>query len=373
MKTKKYIHERDDWPELEFDESTVRDVLSQVYYVYGRLFGSLKVLGFGVQAELQLNAISDEIVNSSAIEGEHIDPLSVKSSIARRLGLDVAGMDEVFPDHYTEGVIEMALEATQNYHAPVTDERLFGWHAALFPTGWSGNYRIIVGDYRTEVMQIVSGGIGKEKVHYVAPAPERVPGEMSSFIKWLETEHDLDPFVKAGIAHFRFEVIHPFDDGNGRIGRAISDLLLARAEKSEKRYYSLSSQFLKERKDYYKQLEWASKTSGDINKWVEWFLGCLVRSMETSENAIEKALKKAQFFDKWRTVPMNERQQKMVNRLFNGFKGKLTGPKWAKLCKCSEDTALRDINDLIAKGILLRSPEGGRNTSYEITGLDVQE
>lgn len=369
MYAKKYIYDGDNWPGLSFDESAVRDALSQVYHVHGRLFGRLDSLGFAVKNGLLLSALSNEIVDSSAIEGERIDLRSVQSSVARRLGLDTGGLDEVFPDHYTEGVIEMALEASQNYDMPVTKERLCNWHGALFPTGRSGNYRITVAAYRTEGMQIVSGALGNEKVHYTAPEANRVPNEMKSFIKWVETEQRLDPFVKASIAHLRFEAIHPFDDGNGRIGRAIADLLLARAEKSAKRYYSLSSQLLKERNDYYKQLEWAQKLSGEIDQWVEWFLCCLVRAMETSEESIGKAIQKSRLFDMWRKTPMNDRQQKMMNKLFEGFKGKLTTDKWAKICKCSHDTALRDIDDLITKGILLRSPEGGRSTSYDIVGM----
>ena len=369
MCAKKYIYNSDNWPVLHFDENEIRDVLSQVYYVHGRLFGRLDTLGFGVRDGLLLNAVSYEIVDSSAIEGEQINLRSVQSSVARRLGLDAAGAEWGFADHYTEGIIEMALDATGNYHLPVTDDRLAGWHAALFPTGRSGGYRISVAAYRTGDMQIVSGPVGKEKIHYVAPEPKRVPGEMESFLKWLEAEQGTDPFVKAAIAHLRFETIHPFDDGNGRIGRALVDLLLSRAEKTTKRYYTLSSQLLKERNDYYKQLEAAQKYSGDVSNWIHWFLECLVRAMETSEKAIEKARQKSKLFDNWRRIPMNERQLKMLNKLVEGFEGKLTTSKWGKLCKCSQDTALRDIEDLIKKGILKKSSEGGRSTSYELVVL----
>ena len=366
VSAKKYIYEKDEWPELKFDESTIRDMLSQVYHGHGRLFGKLDSFGFGVQNEIELNAVTGEIVASSAIEGERIDYRSVRSSVAKRLRLDVAGIPDIYPDHYTEGIIEMALDATQNYLAPITDERLFNWHAALFPTGRSGNHRITVAAYRIEGMQIVSGAIGNEKVHYKAPPPECVPSEMRAFLKWLGEDQGLDPFVKACLAHLRFESIHPFDDGNGRIGRAIADLLLARAEKGSKRYYSLSAQLLKERKEYYKQIERTTGGAGSIEEWLLWLLGCLIRAMESSEEALEQAKQKKTLFDSWRNIPMNERQLKIVNMMADGFEGKLTTSKWAKLCKCSQDTALRDIDDLLTKGVLLRSAEGGRSTSYAI-------
>ena len=364
---KKYIHETAGWPEIKYDESAINDSLIRFYRAQGRLFGKLDVLGFDVQIELQLNAVSDEIVASSEIEGEALNKSSVRSSVAKRLGIETAGIDEVYTNHYTEGVVEMTLDATQQYAQQVTDERLFGWHAALFPSGRSGFRRITAGAYRLDEMSIVSGVAGKEKVHYTAPAPERVPGEMERFLEWLEEKQDVDPYVKAGIAHFWFESIHPFDDGNGRIGRAIADLLLARAENSVKRYYSLSSQVLKERKAYYHELESAQHYTGDAGRWINWFLGCLERAVETSEEKLEKAKQKAALFDQFRNTAMNKRQISVLNRLFDGFEGKLTTAKWAKLCACSHDTALRDIEDLIKKGILLRSAEGGRSTSYELT------
>ena len=363
---KKYIYEKAEWPEMDYDESSLHDILVQIHRTQGRLFGKLDALGFYVQNALLLNAVSDEVVTSSEIEGEKLNRSSVRSSVAKRLGLETAGVISVSTDHYTEGVVEMALDATQNFSQPVTEERLFGWHTALFPTGRSGIRRITVGAYRTDEIAIISGAVGKEKVHYKAPAPERVPDEMNKFLCWLDAKQNIDPYVKAGIAHLWFESIHPFDDGNGRIGRAIADLLLARAENSPKRYYSLSSQLLTERKAYYDELELASSYSGDIGRWIKWFLGCLVRAVETSEEKLEAAKQKAVVFEHLRNTVTNERQISMLNRLIDGFEGKLTTAKWAKLCKCSHDTALRDIDDLIEKGILLRSSEGGRSTSYEL-------
>jgi Fic family protein len=364
MYARKYIYERPDWPELSWDERTFHEVLSSVYLERGLLLGKLGALGFEVRDDAILESVSAEIVTSSQIEGEFLDITSVRSSVAKKLGIEVAGMIEIFPDHYTEGVIEMSLDATQNYTAAVTDERLFDWHTALFPTGRSGIQRIRVGSYRVESMEIVSGALGKEQVHYLAPDARRVPAEMRQYLKWLNDERDMDPYVKAAIAHLRFESIHPFDDGNGRIGRALSDLLLARAENSSERYYSLSAQLMAERKDYYDALEWAERMSGDAGEWIEWFLGCVRRAMESSRKHIDEAAAKARLFDRWRKMPFNERQLNMINKMIDGFEGKVTSSKWAKISKCSHDTALRDINDLRDKGVLKKSDGGGRSTSY---------
>ena len=361
-----YIHETAGWPIIKYDESVVYTPLKLFYQAQGRLFGKLDALGFDVQNDLLLNTMSDEVVTSSEIEGESLNRSSVRSSVAKRLGMKDAGVSDIDTRHYTEGVVDMALDATQNFIKPVTDERLFSWHAALFPTGRSGIRTITVGAYRTNEMSIVSGAIGKEKVHYKAPAPERIPDEMKRFLEWLDEKQEIDTYVKAGIAHLWFESIHPFDDGNGRIGRAIADLMLARSENSSKRFYSLSSQFLEERTSYYNELETAQSYTGGIERWVVWFISCLTRAVEASEEKLEKARQKALFFDKLRSTTMNERQVSMLNRLFEGFEGKLTTAKWAKLCKCSHDTALRDIDDLINKGVLKRSTEGGRSTSYVI-------
>ena len=366
---KKYIYERAEWPDLKYDKSSLYDPLVRLHRALGRLSGKLDTLGFDVHNGLLLGTVSDEVVTSFAIEGEKLNRSSVRSSVAKRLGLETAGFTDVGTDYYTEGIVDMALDATQNYGTPVTDDRLFGWHTALFPEGRSGIRRITVGEYRTDEVSIVSGAFGKEKVHYEAPAPGCVPDEMKRFLSWLEAKQSIDPYVKAGIAHLWFETIHPFDDGNGRIGRAIADLLLARAENSPMRFYSLSSQLLKERKSYYDELEAATGYSGDIGRWIAWFLGVLERAVEASEEKLESAKQKAAIFAQLSKAALNERQISVLNRLIDGFEGKMTTAKWAKLCKCSHDTALRDIYDLIAKGVLLRSPEGGRSTSYELMKL----
>jgi len=360
----KYIHEKIGWTEMKYDASVLLDTLVRFYQVHGRLHGKLDALGVDIQNDLILSAVSDEVVDSSEIEGETLNRSSVRSSVAKRLGIETAGITDTPANHYTEGVVEMVLNTTQQYSEKITDERLFGWHAALFPTGRSGIRSITVGSYRTNEMSIVSGAIGREKVHYIAPEPIRVPGEMKAFLEWLEGNRESDPYVKAGIAHFWFESIHPFDDGNGRIGRAIADSLLARADGSPMRYYSLSSQFLKERVAYYNELEAAQAYGGQIERWIIWFIGCLTRAVEASEEKLEKAKDKALFFDLFRSTTLNKRQISVLNRLVDGFEGKLTTAKWAKLCKCSHDTALRDIDDLIDKGVLQRSTGGGRSTSY---------
>ena len=367
---KKFIHERENWTDMKHDDNEYRDSLIQFYKAQSRLFGKLDALGFEVHNNLILSAVSDEVVASSEIEGEILNRSSVRSSVAKRLGLELAGVDDVITNHYTEGVVEMALDATQKYTEKITDERLFGWHAALFPSGWSGMNKITVGAYRLDEMSIVSGELGKETVHYIAPAPDNVPGEMKKFLKWLEDRQNTDPYVKAAIAHFWFETIHPFDDGNGRIGRAIADSLLARAENNSKRYYSLSSQILKEKKAYYSELEFATDYFSEVGRWVKWFLDCLTHAVEASEEKLEKAMYKTLVFDRLRKTAMNERQLMILNKLIEGFDGKLTTTKWAKLCKCSHDTALRDIDDLIKKGVLVRSPGGGRSTSYELLTIE---
>ena len=351
---------------MKYDENSLYDPLARLHRALGRLFGKLDTLGFDVQNELLLNEVSNEIVTSNEIEGEKLNRSSVRASVASRLGLETAGITGSYADHYTEGVVEMALDATQSFIMPVTTERLFGWHTALFPSGRSGVRRITVGAYRTDEVSVVSGAVGKEKVHYEAPAPGRVPDEMKRFLFWLEAEQSFDPYIKVGIAHLWFESIHPFDDGNGRIGRALADLLLARAENSPMRYYSLSSQLLKERGSYYSELEAATDYSGDIGRWIAWFLGVLERAAEASETKLGVAMRKAVFFAQLSKNALSERQVYVLNRLVDGFVGKMTTAKWAKLCRCSHDTALRDIEDLMEKGILLRSAEGGRSTSYEL-------
>jgi len=363
---KKYIYERAEWPDLDYDNGLLQKPLLELYHALGKLFGKLDALGFDVQDELQLSAVSEDVMTSSEIEGEFLNRSSVKSSVARKLGMEFAEMEEFSTDHYTDGVVEMALDATLKYNAPLTSDRLFSWHSMLFPSGRSGLRKITVGAYRTDDMRIVSGAVGRERIHYVAPPPERVPHEMDKFLKWVETEQGIDPYIKAGLSHCLFESIHPFDDGNGRIGRAIVDLLLARAENSSKRYYSLSEQFLKERKLYYSELEAFQSYDGDVGKWLIWFLTSLTKAVHNSERKIEESKQKAMLFDKWRNIAMSERQVVMINKILAGFEGNVTAKKWAQICKCSHDTALRDIDDLIVKGVLKRGTAGGRSTSYEL-------
>jgi len=303
-------------------------------------------------------------VKSSEIEGEILNYEQVRSSIARRLGINTAGL--VPSSRHIEGVVEMMLDATQRHLLPLTEARLFGWHAALFPTGYSGPYKIEVGQYRTREMQVVSGAMGKEKVHYEAPRPELVKTEMDKFLDWVNNDNTLDLVLKAAIAHFWFIIIHPFEDGNGRIVRAITDLMLARAEGSGERFYSMSSQILAERKRYYEVLQHVQHRSGDITEWLDWFLNCLKNAMLATENTTQKILRKAEFWKLQEHTPINERQRLMLNKLLDGFDGKLQTSKWAKMTKTSSDTALRDIKDLVEKGILQQADEAGRSAGYEL-------
>jgi Fic family protein len=318
-----------------------------------------------------VDTVTREITDSFKIEGEHLDENAVRSSVARRLGIELAGVDtSVSSGHHVDGVVEMTLDAAQKHNELLSEERLLGWHSALFPSRRSGLKTVKVGAYRSEVMQIVSGPIGREKVHYLAPAPEDVPGEMVSFLRWVNSEQTIDPVLMSGIAHFRFVMIHPFDDGNGRLARAISEMLLARSDASADRYYSLSSRLLVERKDYYAALERGQHSSGDITDWLAWYLGCLGRAIDDSSGQIDLAVKKADFWDTHKQTGFNERQQKVVSLLLDDFVGKLTTDKWAKLTKTSHDTALRDIKDMITKGVLEQEPGGGRSTSYRLAPTD---
>ena len=324
-------------------------------------------LGFSSKDEATLNTLTLDVVKSSEIEGEQLHYDQVRSSIARRLGIDVTGL--VPSDQKVDGVVEMILDATRNYQNPLTEERLFGWHAALFVTGYSGLYKIEVGQYRTGEMQIVSGAMGKEKIHYEAVAATLVKSEMDKFLDWFNHEASLDPVLKAAIAHFWFIIIHPFDDGNGRIARAISDLLLTRSEKSPERFYSMSSQILIEKKQYYEVLQKVQHSSGDSTEWLEWFLRCLKNALLQTESTLQRVLRKAEFWKVHEATPLNERQRLVLNKLFDGFDGKLKSSKWAKIAKCSPDSALRDIKDLMEKGILQQEEAGGRSTNYELTNF----
>jgi Fic family protein len=364
---KKYIYQYESWPHFTWDNAKIVPLLGRVRNLQGRVSGRLDALGFSLQEDTTLATITSDVLKSAEIEGEKLNYDQVRSSIARRLGIKTAGLVSV--DRHIEGVVEMMLDATQRYALPLTEERLYGWHAALFPTGWSGMSRIAVGQYRTQKMQIVSGAIGKEKVHYEAPPPEDVPGEMHGFLDWLNEEGQMDDVLASGVAHLWFVMIHPFDDGNGRIARAISDMFLARSDDSPKRYYSLSSQILIERKTYYEVLNHTQYAEGDITEWLEWFLNCLHRALEASAAALEDVLRKADFWHRIEDIPINERQRKMLVKLTGDFKGKLRTSSWSKIAKCSLDTALNDINDLIEKGLLIKSKEGGRSTSYELVGF----
>ena len=361
-----YVYDVAGWPNLRWSDGQLAQPLAAVRHRQGRLIGRMEALGFPLRAEAVLHALTEDVLKSSEIEGEVLDREQVRSSIARRLGMDIVGLVEA--DRNVEGIVEMMLDATQNYAQPLTAERLFGWHAALFPTGRSGMSRITVGAWRKPEggpMQVVSGPIGRERVHYEAPPSERLDPEMARFLDWFETETP-DPVLKAGIAHLWFVTVHPFDDGNGRIARAITDLALARAEGTAQRFYSMSAQIRTERKAYYNMLELTQKGDLDITPWLLWFIGCLDRAFDGAETILASVLRKSRFWESVAGQPLNERQRKVINRLLDGFEGKLTNAKWAAITKASSDTALRDINDLVQQGILEKDPAGGRSTSYSL-------
>ena len=366
----KYIYEHKNWTNFTWNEKAINAVFGEVKLMQGKIIGQMNALGFSEKEEATLKALTLDVVKSSEIEGELLNYDQVRSSIARRLGINAAGL--VPSSRHIEGVVEMMLDATQRYALPLTDKRLFGWHAALFPTGYSGPYKIEVGKYRTGEMQIVSGAMGKEKIHYEAIQQKLVKSEMDKFLDWFNNNNQLDDVIKAGIAHFWFIIIHPFDDGNGRIGRAITDMLLARAEGSSERFYSMSSQILIERKRYYEVLKKVQHSSGDITKWLEWFLHCLKNAMLATDNMTKRILLKAEFWKQHENTEINERQRIIINKLFDGFDGKLKSSKWAKITKVSTDTALRDIKDLVAKGILKDSNEGGRSTNYILSEFTIE-
>jgi Fic family protein len=360
----KYIYEHENWTDFTWNDKAINALFGEVRLLQGKTIGQMKALGFTAKEEAKLTALTLDVVKSSEIEGEILNFEQVRSSIARRLGINTAGL--VPGNRHIEGVVEMMLDATQRYDLPLTNERLFGWHAALFPTGYSGPYLIEVGKYRTGEMQVISGAMGKEKVHYQAIKPELVKPAMDSFLEWFNNENSLDLVLKAAIAHFWFIIIHPFDDGNGRIGRAITDMLLARAEGSEERFYSMSGQIMTERKRYYEVLQKVQHSEGDITEWLEWFLQCLKNAILTTESTLQKILQKADFWKLHEHTSVNERQRLMLNKLLDGFDGKLQTSKWAKITKTSTDTALRDIKDLIEKGILKQTDEKGRSANYEL-------
>lgn len=364
-----YIYQHPDWPHFTWDQGRLSKLLGEARYVQGRIMGRMEALGFSVRSEAMLQTLTQDVLKSTEIEGELLDPGQVRSSIARRLGMDIAGL--VPSDRYVEGVVEMMLDATQNYRKPLAKERLFGWQASLFPTGRSGMYRIITGAWREgneQPMQVVSGPLGREKVHFQAPEASLIEDEMERFLGWFNSESELDPVLKAGIAHLWFITIHPFDDGNGRVARAIADMQLARADRGGQRYYSMSAQTRQERNAYYTILEKTQKGRLDIMPWLEWFLSCLHGALSLADEKLEAVLEKAHFWDRYGSTPLNVRQRLLINKLQDGFEGKLTSSKWAKIAKCSQDTAGRDIQDLILKGILKKEPAGGRSTSYVLAG-----
>jgi Fic family protein len=362
-----YIHDRPSWPQFTWDDEELSGVLAAVRHKQGRLLGKMEALGFDLRAEASLVVLTSEVVKSSAIEGERLNPDEVRSSIARRLGLDVAGLPKAGRD--VEGIVELMIDATRNFESPLTKERLFNWHAALFPTGRNGLGRITVGAWRTKEsgpMQVVSGPMGHEKVHFEAPGADRLETEMAPFIDWFNAPASIDPVLKAGIAHLWFVTIHPFEDGNGRIARAIADMALARADGIKDRFYSMSSQIEAERKDYYLNLESTQRLDVDITRWLAWFLGCLDRAIGGADEALACVLHKARLWQRINRLPVNDRQRLVINRMLNGFKGFLTTSKYATLAKCSTDTALRDIRELLERGILLKNPSSGRSTSYRL-------
>ena len=365
-----YIHELKDWPRVNWNRELLAEPLADVRHRQGRLIGHMGALGFNLRQEAALQTLTSDVLKSSDIEGEKLDAEQVRSSIARRLGLDIGASKPA--DRNVEGIVDMMLDATRQYDQPLSAERLFAWHASLFPTGRSGMTTIRAGAWRddsTGPMKVVSGPVGKEHVHYQAlPAP-RVDGEMRAFLEWFNANADSDPVLKAGLAHLWFVTIHPFDDGNGRIARTIADMALARSENSPQRFYSMSAQIRQERNAYYDILEETQKGTMNITPWMEWFLGCLGRAIDGSQTTLAAVLAKARVWDALAGVAINDRQRLVLNRLLDGFEGKLTTSKYAKLAKCSQDTALRDILPLVERGILARNPKGGRSTSYALAPL----
>lgn len=369
-----YVHELKRWPTFRLDEKQLAQLLAEVRHRQGLLTGHMQALGFDLRAEAVLATLTEDVLKSSEIEGEILDKDQVRSSIARRLGMDIGALSPA--DRNVEGVVEMMLNATQKYSAPLTKERLFNWHASLFPTGRSGMQKIIVGAWRDEAsgpMQVVSGSYGREKVHYEAPTADRLEIEMSAFLNWFNADSKLDPVLKAALAHLWFVTIHPFDDGNGRIARAIADMALARSERSPQRFYSMSAQISLERKEYYDILESTQKGDLDVTAWLQWFLACLGRAIDGAENILSNVLRKARFWEALKYQPLNERQRKVVNMLLDRLEGKLTNAKWTKLTGASSDTALRDITDLVQRGILVKDEGGGRSTSYSLKSEDAHE
>lgn|SRR5690554_815525 len=367
LQMKAFIHQHDNWPNFAWRSDEILNLLSEARNLQGRLIGKMESIGFDLRNEALLNTLTLDVLKSSEIEGEYLNPDQVRSSIARKLGMEIAGSVE--SDRNIDGVVEMMLDATQNCFNALTAERLFDWHAALFPTGRSGMYKISVADWRKDTtgpIQVVSGAMGKEKVHFQAPDSSIVEYEMNQFLNWFNNNSKIDLVIKAAIAHLWFVTIHPFEDGNGRIARALTDMLLAQSDKSNQRFYSMSAQIRTERKNYYEILEKTQKGDLEITPWIKWFLNCLINALKSTDTILNRILFKAAFWSKYANTIINERQKKLLNKLLDGFEGKLTSSKWAKIAKCSKDSAVRDINDLIAKNILQKEAAGGRSTNYEL-------
>jgi Fic family protein len=365
-----YIWQQSDWPQWRWERARLAGLLAQVHQAQGHLAGRMHDLGLGLRDLASLVVLTNDVVKTSEIEGERLSPETVRSSIARRLGVDVGALAP--SDRHVDGVVDMVLDATGGFEQALTAKRLFGWHAALFPTGYSGLSAIRAGRWRDdalEPMQVVSGPIGRQKIHFEAPPAHLLGAETPNFLRWFNAKQELDPVVKAGLAHLWLVTIHPFDDGNGRIARAVGDMALARAEQSVQRFYSLSAQIQKERKKYYEMLERTQKGSLDVSDWLEWFLACLLRAIQSAEETLSAVLAKARFWQRWAATPLNERQITLINRLLDGFDGKLTTAKWAAIAKCSSDSALRDITDLMHRGVLIKTDGGGRSTGYELAPL----
>ena len=362
-----YIWQQPEWPAFTWDQGALATPLGQVSRAQGRLLGKMEALGFDLRNEAHLRTLTQDVVKSSEIEGEWLEADAVRSSIARRLGIPIAGL--VASDARVDGVVKMTLDATGRHAEKLTAQRLQAWHAALFPTGRSGMSAISVGAWRDDSqgpMQVVSGPMGREKVHFEAPPADRVPREVERFLNWFNSAEETDGILKAGLAHLWFVTIHPFDDGNGRIARAIADMALSQLDQSQQRFYSMSSQIRRDRSNYYRTLEWTQKGELDVTGWQTWFLACLNRTIAAAGDTLASVLAKARFWERFATEVLNHRQIKVLNRLLDGFEGKMTTSKWARIAKCSQDTAHRDILSLIERGALQRDPGGGRSTSYSL-------
>ena len=364
---KTYIWQQTDWPTWSYDATTLSILLANAHQAQGRLLGKMQSLGFGVQQQTSLQVLTDDVLKTSEIEGEFLRPELVRSSVAKRLGIDIGGLSD--SDRTVDGIVDIVMDATSKHAQDLSLDRLLSWHAALFPLGYSGIHKISAGQLRDDrlgPMQVISGAIGREKVHFEAPPASCLRSEITQFLDWFNASQSLDPYLKAGIAHLWFVTIHPFDDGNGRIGRAIADMALSRADQSRDRFYSLSSQIMKERQGYYLHLERSQKGSLDATEWLAWFLQCLINAIDSANSNLYSTLAKTQFWQHWQGVPFNERQIKLLNRLLDGFEGNLTNKKWSLIAKCSADTALRDITDLLDRGVLSRGSSSGRSTHYLI-------